>query len=198
LPQPIQQATAEGGGLPSRPVVSFAASAGYNVYEMPLDANASEAASARPPAAPLNSSLLTTTTFEDSRIEFGTERCFIVRSQETVGSVTVESAASEKTCVTPADTFAPAAPRSISAVGTEGAISLIWEPNRETDLAGYLVLRGEAPGEKLQALTTAPITETTYRDTTVKPGVSYVYAVIAVDRANNMSAQSDPVTEKGR
>ena len=198
LPQPIQEAKPESDGLPSRPVVSYAASGGYNVYEVAPDAKTPESVSTGPPLAPLNSSPLTTTTFEDSRIEFGTERCFVVRSQETVGSVTVESAASETKCVTPADTFAPAAPRSISAVGSEGAISLIWEPNTETDLAGYLVLRGEAPGEKLQALTTAPITETTYRDTTVKPGVAYVYAVIAVDKANNMSAQSDPITEKGR
>jgi fibronectin type 3 domain-containing protein len=115
-----------------------------------------------------------------------------------MGSITVESAPSKTACVTPADTFAPAAPRSIAAVASEGAIGLIWEPNTEGDLAGYLVLRGEAPGEKLQALTPAPITETTYRDTTIKPGVAYVYAVVAIDKANNMSAQSDRITEKGR
>ena len=46
-----------------------------------------------------------------------------------------------------------------------------------------MVLRGEAPGDTLQPLTPAPLRETTYRDTTVRPGVRYVYAIVAVDKA---------------
>jgi fibronectin type 3 domain-containing protein len=47
---------------------------------------------------------------------------------------------------------------------------------------------------------TEPIKETTYRDTTVKPGVRYVYAVVAVDTASpqNVSAQSNRVEETAR
>ena len=55
------------------------------------------------------------------------------------------------TCITPADTFPPAAPTSLAAVGSEGAINLIWEPSPGADLAGYIVLRGEAgSGEPLR------------------------------------------------
>ena len=66
--------------------------------------------------------------------------------------------------------------------------------------AGYIVLRGEAPGDTLQAITTAPVTANSYRDETVKPGVRYVYAVVAVDTAKpqNVSAQSNRAEETAR
>ena len=60
-------------------------------------------------------------------------------------------------CVTPRDQFAPAAPRGLAAVPTAGQISLIWDANTEKDLAGYLVLRGDAPDGPLAAITPAPI-----------------------------------------
>jgi fibronectin type 3 domain-containing protein len=49
-------------------------------------------------------------------------------------------------------------------------------------------------------VTAAPITETTYRDTTAVPGVRYVYAVVAVDNATppNRSAPSNRVEESAR
>src|SRR5205807_524285 len=97
------------------------------------------------------------------------------------GTISVESAASQPACVTLTDTFPPAAPKSLVSVPNEGAISLIWEANAEKDLAGYLVLRAEAPGETLTPLTPVPIHETTYRDTTVMAGVTYDYVVVAVD-----------------
>jgi hypothetical protein len=79
-------------------------------------------------------------------------------------------------------------------------VNLIWEANKESDLAGYLILRGEAPGDTLQAITTTAIRETTYRDGSVQPGVRYVYAVVAIDRATppNTSPQSARVEETAR
>jgi hypothetical protein len=78
---------------------------------------------------------------------------------------------------------------------------LIWEPNAEPDLAGYLVLRGEAPGDTLQPLTPAPIVEARYRDAAVTAGVRYVYAIIAVDNRfpiPNLSAPSTQEEETAR
>lgn len=150
--------------------------------------------------APLNAKPLTTTAFEREGVTFGTEECFVVRTAIVRGNVTVESAPSAPACVTPADTFAPAAPKGLSVVATEGAVNLIWEANTEADLGGYIVLRGEAPGDKLQAITATPIRETTYRDATATPGVRYVYAVVAVDRSTppNTSPQSNRVEETAR
>jgi hypothetical protein len=77
-------------------------------------------------------------------------------------------------------------------VSSAGVVALIWDPNTEQDLAGYLVLRAEAPGDTLRPITPAPITDAAYRDTAVTPGVRYVYAIVAVDRSTpaNISAQS--------
>ena len=150
--------------------------------------------------APLNPAPVSTATFERQGITFGTEQCFVVRTAVVSGNATLESAPSEPRCVTPTDIFAPAAPSGLSAVGVAGAVNLIWEGSAAADLAGYIVLRGEAPGDTLRAITPAPITETTYRDTTAVPGVRYVYAVVAVDRATppNTSAQSKRVEEAAR
>jgi hypothetical protein len=63
-----------------------------------------------------------------------------------------------------------------------------------------MVLRGESPGERLSPLTETAIRETTLTDSSVKPGVRYVYAVVAVDNASpqNVSGQSNRVEETAR
>jgi hypothetical protein len=156
----------------------------FNVY----NAAAEQEAAARP----LNTTPLTAASFEQPVKQMNVEQCFVVRAAERRGSVLVESEASAPRCVTPRDTFAPAAPTGLNGVPNPGVIDLRWNPNTEADLAGYVILRGEAPGDTLQALTPEPIRETRYSDRTVKPGVRYVYAVVAVDRATppNTSAQS--------
>jgi fibronectin type 3 domain-containing protein len=149
---------------------------------------------------PINNSALTAPTFEHTGIAFGKEQCYRVRSVAVVEGVSLEGEPSKPDCVTPRDEFPPAAPRGLAAVPTAGQISLIWDANTEKDLAGYLVLRGDAPDGALTAITPAPIRETSYRDETVKPGMRYVYAVVAVDNAPapNMSAQSARVEETAR
>jgi hypothetical protein len=168
----------------------------YNVYSAASSANGAPATV----PAPLNDTPLTVTTFAHAGAEAGKEQCFVVRSVATVENATIESAPSEPICVTPKDTFPPSAPKGLAAVSGTGAINLIWDANSDADLGGYLVLRAEAPSDTLQPLTPQPIRETRYRDTTVTPGVRYVYAVIAVDRAAppNRSAPSNRVEETAR
>jgi hypothetical protein len=139
-------------------------------------------------------------TFTDQAAVFGSEHCYDVRTVAGQGNVAFESAPSPKACVTPADTFPPAAPTSLAAVAGQGVISLIWIGVDAADLAGYLVLRGEAASADLRPLFDAPIRETTYRDATAKPGVRYAYAVVAVDKASppNRSARSNTVEETAR
>ena len=113
---------------------------------------------------------------------------------------TIESDPSDPICVTPQDTFPPAAPKGLAAVSGTGVVNLIWDANTDADLAGYLVLRGEAPGDTLQPLTAEPIRETRYTDRSVQAGLTYVYAVVAVDRATppNRSGLSNKVQETAR
>lgn len=149
---------------------------------------------------PLNSAPLSEPTYQRAGLEFGTEECFVVRAVQKIGAAEAESELSEPACVTPRDTFPPNAPQHLSAVAAPGTINLSWDANTEGDLAGYLVLRGEAPGDTLQPLTPSPIAATNFEDKTATPGVRYAYAIVAVDKATpaNRSAQSARVEETAR
>lgn len=149
-------------------------------------------------AAPeaLNPSPVQAQTITDE-LDAGRARCYTVRARRGM----VLSAPSMPLCVTPMDVFPPAPPGGLAAVPSEGGISLIWESNVEADLGGYLVLRREAGDATLRQLTDSPIAEARYRDTDVKPGTRYVYAIVAVDRQlplPNVSALSQPVEETAR
>jgi hypothetical protein len=159
------------------------ASRTYNVYK--TDA----------PDEPLNPKPLESATFQQAGAALGTEVCFRVRAVEANGPVLIESPLSEPACVTPKDVFAPVTPKGLATVSTPGAVQLIWDANGEFDLAGYIVLRAEAPDETLQPLTPAPIRDTVFKDSSVTPGVRYLYAIVAVDSSAppNRSAPSERV-----
>ena len=140
----------------------------------------------------LNQSPATAAAYEHGPVRFGDEQCFRIRSVQVVQNVAVESAPSQPACVVARDIFPPAAPAGLQIVAGPDGVSLSWNANIEADLGGYLVLRGEATGDTLQPLTKEPVTETSYRDTTVASGVRYVYVIVAVDKSEprNTSAQS--------
>ena len=149
---------------------------------------------------PINSAPLVEPKFERAGVEFGTEECFVLRAVQTVGGVEIESESSAPACITPRDTFPPRAPTGVSVVAGPGLMNLSWDANKESDLAGYLVLRGEVPGGTLQPLTPSPISSTSYEDKTAAPGVRYAYVIVAVDKASpaNSSAPSTRVEETAR
>jgi predicted small lipoprotein YifL len=180
-------AAASDGVLPSRVIGTARPEIAYTVY----DVSAADAPS-RLTAAPLADAK-----YEDTRIEWGVERCYAVRTSARVAGALIESDASPPACETLTDTFPPAAPKGLGAIASGGAINLIWEPNTEKDLAGYLVMRGTTSSGALQPITPSPIQETSFRDG-VQPGTTYVYAVKAVDRAGNSSEPSARVTETAR
>lgn len=148
--------------------------------------------------APLTPQPLAVTEHVIPNVTFGVEQCFEVRSVDLIAGAQVLSPASPPACVTPKDTFAPAPPRALAAIAGSGVINLIWDASAERDLAGYIVLRGDAPGDTLRPITAEPVEAATYRDETARPGTRYVYAVAAVDRAGNTSAPSNRVEEMAR
>lgn len=200
--RPIQE-PAEEGMLASTPRGLQSGSSGYNVYLVPPgDLVLAPTVSRRPEAGtlpkPLNEKPLVEGSFSAPVGEWGKERCFGVSLVVDSAGQAVESPPSSPACVTPLDTFPPSPPKGVSAVGSEGAVSLIWEGNTEPDLAGYLVLRREASAAAYAPVTPQPIKETTFRDTTVAKGMRYSYVVVAVDAAGNRSAPSDAVEENAR
>jgi predicted small lipoprotein YifL len=189
-PVGARAASAEAGEvavLPSRPIGAAPPVMAYNVYD------------ATTPDAPfrLTATPVAGTTFADARIVWGLKRCYTVRTAEAINGATIESDASPATCETLVDTFPPAAPKGITAIASEGAINLIWEPNAEKDLGGYVVWRGISPTDELTAITPAPIQDTSFKDA-VQPGLSFVYMVKAVDKAGNVSPPSARVVESAR
>ena len=178
--------------LPSKSMMPPAAPTTYDVYEVPRNASA-DAPVAVP--TPLTPAPVGATEFTQQGITHGVERCFTVRAVDVLDGVHVRGPASPVTCASFADTFAPSAPRELVAVAVPGAVNLIWEPSDAKDVAGYLVLRTEAGGATLAPLMTTPMTRLSYRDDTVQAGVRYAYAVVAVDRAGNRSAESNRVEE---
>jgi predicted small lipoprotein YifL len=179
--------SADGAGsddlLPARPIGAVQRSLAYNVYDATTKAR-------------LTPKPVTDTEFADARIEWGAERCYTIRTAETLAGVTIESEAQPPTCVTLTDTFPPAAPANLQSSPGEGAITLIWDANTEKDLAGYLVFRAAGAGP-LEQLTPMPVTEPTFRDEVARDTVM-TYAVKAVDTAGNVSPLSNQVRDTAR
>ena len=175
----------------------------YNVYrlrepEALAAATHADRGVARP--RPVNASPREDTTLT-LPVVFGQETCVTVRAVYRTATELVEGAATDEACITPDDIFPPEPPRQLAALPSADAIDLIWEPNDEPDLGGYLVLRGIAPDGPVQRLTALPIAATRYRDAAVASGVKYFYSVVAVDNhlpSPNISAESNRVEDEPR
>lgn len=156
--------------------------------------------SVTPPEITRQSAAPVSTTSFSLPVTFGQVRCFTARHVVTAGRASVEGPAAPPVCVTPVDAFAPPAPTALVAIAEDGAIVLSWRGVSAADFAGYLVLRAEGPNETLQPLTPSPVAERSYRDATVRAGVTYTYAVVAIDRAQppNRSQESNRQTVVAR
>ena len=89
----------------------------------------------------------------------------------------------------------PAALAAVAAIGEQGvAIDLSWQPDTESDLAGYIVYRREGE-ESWQRLTEKPSIAPAFHDAAVQPGHRYTYAVSAIGQTGLESKKSDPATE---
>jgi predicted small lipoprotein YifL len=197
-PPPTPGAPAVLAELPARPIVQGPPGTTYNVYS--ATKREGQVVISETPLFQSLTGLQASMPLDG----FGTEKCFVVRSVRTFGTARLESEPSPLGCITPVDTFPPAPPKNLVAVGSEGGVSLIWDPNTDKDLGGYLVLRGDVAADgtasAMKPLMSQPIKETTYRDTTARAGARHVYAVVAVDTMTpaNVSAESNRVEEGAR
>jgi hypothetical protein len=96
------------------------------------------------------------------------------------------------------DTFAPAVPAGLQAVGSGAGepptVDLAWMPNTDADLAGYNLWRRQenAPWSKLNS---EVLKTPAFRDENVQSGATYHYSVSAVDVHGNESARSQEASE---
>jgi fibronectin type 3 domain-containing protein len=100
------------------------------------------------------------------------------------------------------DRFSPAIPTGLAAVpGAQGetpTIDLSWQPNTETDLAGYNVYRREGASNPFVRITATPVAGPGFSDATAILGHTYTYRVTAIDSTGNESQASNEVTEMAR
>lgn len=93
---------------------------------------------------------------------------------------------------------APAAPKGLKATPLSASVQLSWDPNSETDLSGYVVLRAAADADLNRPqswdVIGRMITGTVFVDNNAEAGTMYVYKVKAVDRSRNQSEASETVT----
>ena len=182
--KPLAPSQAIGNVLESRSFGSLQSDVFYNLY----DATTGQLVNPKP---------VPEFGYEDTRMDFGTNRCYIVRAVQVVAKLAVESEPSGPQCKMLVDTFPPAAPKGLNAVSTDGAINLIWDANSEPDLAGYIVLRATGAGQPMVRITDDPIADASFFDS-VQRGLRFVYAVEAIDKAGNISRPSASVEETAR
>jgi hypothetical protein len=117
----------------------------------------------------------------DTGIDYSKPYSYAVQSLVDAGNQKMaESDVSAADTHLPKDRFPPAVPSGLRADRTANAVSLVWEPDSEPDLAGYRIYRseGNGPWQKLDDVNTVP----SYSDTTVEHGKTYHYAVSAFDK----------------
>ncbi len=126
-----------------------------------------------------------TTSYSDTTVLPNTSYSYTVIAIDGAGN---NSLASDPLNVTtPSDSQAPTKPLNlISTLVTYNRIDLQWTASTDNiAVTGYKVLRGGS------LIFTTAGNVTTYMDTTVVPGTTYSYTIIAIDAQNNNSPASD-------
>jgi hypothetical protein len=162
--------------------------------------------SPQPPAHP--DGTIDRTVRTDDTYTYTAERIRTV--QLGVHTLQLRSPVSAAITFTMRDLFPPAIPTGLDAILgsaiTPGdptphpTIDLSWEPDTDTDLAGYILYRqplttaGEAAVSFIR-LNPAPLPGPSFRDLTAVPGQPYAYRVTAIDQSGNESSPSRSIQE---
>jgi uncharacterized protein len=97
------------------------------------------------------------------------------------------------------DSIPPDAPVGlVGKVDTTGEVTIHWHPNKEEDIYGYRIYRGNALFEEFSQITVRPVSDTIFKDKiSLKTLTSHVYyKVMAVDKRQNFSKLSAPLELK--
>ena len=81
----------------------------------------------------------------------------------------------------------PARVDGVYSVTGDGEVTIYWRPNQDNDIDHYKIYRNSAPTGTFSLIGTS--TSTSFVDTHVTNGVTYYYAVSAVDLAGQESAE---------
>jgi pectate lyase len=90
----------------------------------------------------------------------------------------------------PPDTTAPASPKGLWALGSNGTVPLDWDDNNEPDWAGYNIYRSTTSGSGYSKLNVSLLSNSDYTDNSVVNGTMYYYVATAADTSSNESGHS--------
>ncbi len=177
------QDTRRGGGISLRwgPNVESDLD-GYNVYRSPNTADS---------YVKINSAPVTGNSFFDSGLIDNLTYYYKITAVDYAGN---ESGFSRAVSVTPTlDDIPPATPTGFTVKDprTGNKLQLSWEPNQETDFAGYIVYRANSSEGRFERVTPEVLTDTTYIDTNVENNVEYFYQLAAIDDVGNKSQPTE-------
>jgi|GEM_PF-1563741 len=85
------------------------------------------------------------------------------------------------------DNLFPSIPSGLQASVQGGGIRLVWNSGKDADFRYYTIYRGASEGKYQEIGTTI---DSTFLDTDLEPGITYVYAVTATDFSGNESGFS--------
>jgi exo-poly-alpha-galacturonosidase len=88
----------------------------------------------------------------------------------------------------------PSAPTGLSATPGDTKVTLDWNNNTESDLAGYYIYRSTTSGSGYAKLNSSLLSDSNYIDHSVTNGTPYYYVVTAVDTSANESNNSSEVS----
>lgn len=132
---------------------------------------------------------LTSSDYTDNNVINSTTYYYVVKAYDLSFNESANSNEASATPTEPDDTTPPAAPMNLSATAGDTAVSLDWDDNSETDLAGYNVYRSTTSGSPYTKIVTT--TNSSYDDSDLTNGNTYYYVVTAVDVSSNESAYSN-------
>ena len=128
-------------------------------------------------------------------MELGKTYFYRVRSVAPPSAGGIESLDSDRVEVTNKDIYPPKPPSEVAAISNGESISLVWSPNTEPDLAGYVVYRS-GPEKKFERISDSLLTTASLVDSSVVKGQTYIYRIKAIDQKANASDFSEEVSEK--
>ena len=89
---------------------------------------------------------------------------------------------------------APAAPANVTVTANPSSVTVTWTASTGPSLTGYAITRSADNGVTWTRVGTVGSSTTTYTDTTVTSGATYLYSVTATGSGGNATKQSTSVT----
>lgn len=117
----------------------------------------------------------------------------------TANSVTGKKLRSFSALVQAIDTIPPAIPTGLVAkADTSGVVHLSWQPNKDADIFGYRIYRGQTADEELVPVNDVAIKEVAFTDTVNLRSLNskIYYAIAALDERYNQSVLSPAIEVK--